>query len=96
MGMTGIVPNEKMCHIVHMKALSIRDLHLQTGHWVRKAQRNRAPIIITDRGRPVATLTAFDASTRAKPLPKREAEIRRMPLIQADSASIISEMRDRS
>jgi len=37
-----------------MKQVSIRDLHQKTGYWVRLASRQ--PIVVTDRGRPVATL----------------------------------------
>ena len=39
-----------MCHNVHMKTISIRELHLKTGRWVRHAA-SRGPIVVTDRGR---------------------------------------------
>ncbi len=42
-----------MCHIVHMKSISIRELHMNTGKWVRDAVE---PIIIMDHGRAVAAL----------------------------------------
>jgi prevent-host-death family protein len=49
-----------MCHNVHMKTISIRELHLKTGQWVRHAA-SRGPIVVTDRGRRVAALQPFDA-----------------------------------
>jgi prevent-host-death family protein len=79
-----------------MKLLTIRDLHIQTGHWVRKAQRSGVPLVITDRGRPVAALTAYDASKRPRGLPKRSALKQRLPRIRVDSAATVSDMRERS
>jgi prevent-host-death family protein len=38
-----------------MKTISIRDLHMDTGGWVRRAARG-GPIVVTDRGRRVAAL----------------------------------------
>lgn len=39
-------------------SLTIKQLHAQTGVHVRKAGASRAPVIITDRGQPVAALTS--------------------------------------
>src|SRR5438067_11501522 len=61
-----------MCHNVHMKTISIRELHLKTGQWVRHAA-SRGPIVVTDRGRRVAALQPFDASVTSRPLLNREA-----------------------
>src|SRR5216684_5441358 len=36
----------EMCHNVHMKTISIRELHLKTGRWVRHAA-SRGPIVVT-------------------------------------------------
>ena len=41
---------KEVCHNVHMKTISIRELHLKTGRWVRHAA-SRGPIVVTDRGR---------------------------------------------
>jgi prevent-host-death family protein len=38
--------------------VSIRDLHARTGHFVRKAAE--MPIVVTDRGKPVAELKAIE------------------------------------
>ena len=83
-----------MCHTVHMKAISIRELHLQTGHWVRSIGE-RGPTVVTDRGRPVATLVPFEARAVRKRLPDREATIAKLPRIQVDTTGVVSEGRDR-
>ena len=82
-----------MCHNVHMKTISIRELHLKTGEWVRHAA-SRGPIVVTDRGRRVAALQPFDASVTGRPLPNREAAIRKRSKIPVDSAVYQSELRE--
>jgi antitoxin (DNA-binding transcriptional repressor) of toxin-antitoxin stability system len=72
---------------------------------IREARRNLSvlldevrkgeEVIITDRGRPVATLSRFDPSRLGKPLPDRRRKIRKRSRITADSAAYVSEMRDR-
>jgi prevent-host-death family protein len=83
----------EMCHNVHMKTISIRELHLKTGRWVRHAA-SRGPIVVTDRGRRVAALQPFDASVTRRPLPNREAAIRKRSKIPVDSAVYVSELRE--
>ena len=83
----------KMCHNVHMKTISIRELHLKTGRWVRHAA-SRGPIVVTDRGRRVAALQPFDASVTGRPLPNREAAIRKRSKVPIDSAVYVSELRE--
>jgi antitoxin (DNA-binding transcriptional repressor) of toxin-antitoxin stability system len=82
-----------MCHKVHMKTISIRELHLETGRWVRHAA-SRGPIVVTDRGRRVAALQPFDASMTGRPLPNREAAIRKRSKVPVDSAVYQSELRE--
>ena len=82
-----------MCHHVHMKTISIRELHLQTGRWVRHAA-SRGPIVVTDRGRRVAALQPFDASMTGRPLPNREAAIRKRSEVPFDSVVYQSELRE--
>lgn len=82
-----------MCHHVHMKTISIRELHLKTGRWVRHAA-SRGPIVVTDRGRRVAALQPFDASVTSRPLPNREAVIRKRSKVPVDSAVYVSELRE--
>lgn len=83
-----------MCHHVHMKTISIRELHLDTGRWVRHAAA-REPVIVTDRGRRVAALQAFEPAMAGQPLPNREAFIRRRTRIRVDSGVYQEQMRDR-
>jgi antitoxin (DNA-binding transcriptional repressor) of toxin-antitoxin stability system len=82
-----------MCHNVHMKTISIRELHLKTGRWVRHAA-SRGPIVVTDRGRRVAALQPFDASVTGRPLPNREAAIRKRSKVPVDSAVYQAELRE--
>ncbi len=83
---------ETMRDNVHMKTISIRELHLETGRWVRHAA-SRGPIVVTDRGRRVAALQPFDASVTGRPLPNREAAIRKRSKVPVDSAVYLSELR---
>jgi antitoxin (DNA-binding transcriptional repressor) of toxin-antitoxin stability system len=76
-----------------MKQVSIRDLHQKTGYWVRLASRQ--PIVVTDRGRPVATLVPSGRTAGPGTLPDREVEIKKLPRTP-DSAPVISEDRDRA
>ena len=82
-----------MCHTVHMKTISIRELHLKTGRWVRHAASG-GPIVVTDRGRHVAALHPFDASATSRPLPNREAAIQKRSKVPVDSAVYQSELRE--
>jgi prevent-host-death family protein len=43
------------CHTMP-SAVTIKELHATTGEHVRRAGLSRTPIVITDRGRPVAVL----------------------------------------
>jgi len=90
---TQVAWSTEMCHNVHMKTISIRELHLTTGRWVRHAA-SRGPIVVTDRGRRVAALQPFDASVAGRPLPNREAAIRRRSKVPVDSAVYLSELRE--
>jgi antitoxin (DNA-binding transcriptional repressor) of toxin-antitoxin stability system len=76
-----------------MKTISIRELHLETGRWVRHAA-SRGPVVVTDRGRRVAALQAFDDALARRPLPNREAAIRKRSKIPIDSAVYQSELRE--
>jgi len=57
--------------------------------------RKGGEVIITDRGRPVATLCPYDPSKRGKPLPDRRKKTRKRSRIAVDSAIYVSEMRNR-
>lgn len=51
-----------MSHHVHMKRVSIRDLHLHTGRWIRGVAEHHR-IFVTDRGRPVAEIVPYEEET---------------------------------
>jgi antitoxin (DNA-binding transcriptional repressor) of toxin-antitoxin stability system len=82
-----------------MKAISIRELHRNTGAWVRNARKYGA-ILVRDRNVPVATLTPVSeepASNRFegwKPLGKYAAALDR-PVGGTPVEEIIGEDRDR-
>lgn len=75
-----------------VKTISIKQLHAETGRWVRAAKKE--PIIVTDRGEKIATLQPHGA---ARPRTVLDAARRRawMPVSPADSTVFISEDRDR-
>ncbi len=74
----------------------MHELHLNTGEWVRRAALGEH-VIITDRGRPTASLVPVrteDLSTpfsRCRTLPEFDA----LPEVPGDSARSVSEDRDR-
>lgn len=85
-----------MCYIVHMKQITIRELHIKTGEWVRQTGSEER-IVITDRGRPIATLVPFQPEDRCTLFSKRKMlpEFEVLPLHPGDSTPYISEDRDR-
>jgi prevent-host-death family protein len=80
-----------MCHIGHMKSVSIRELHEHTGKLVRQAQKEA--IIVTDRGQQIAVLKPLTAGeSLGKLFPKRK--LSSLPKVKPDSTIYISEERD--
>lgn len=77
-----------------MKTITIRQLHLETGRWVRHAATREA-VVVTDRGRRIAALLPADTAATASPLPDREARIRRRSRIPVDSVVYQTDMRAR-
>jgi prevent-host-death family protein len=85
-------------HFVHMPTISIRELHLKTGEWVRQASRHKR-VIITERGEPVATLIPFEHAHTAASFATRKLVpgFATLPnLGRHDSTKFISEDRDRA
>ena len=78
---------------MHMKRITIRDLHMRTGHCVREAATSE--VVVTERGRPVAMLVPWRESARTPPLPDREAGTARMPRLDKGSDVLVREERDR-
>jgi len=83
-----------MCH---MKKVSLRELHEETGAWVREAARLGA-ITITDRGKPIARITAVGEEARRNAFRTRilrpgYAALRGKLSGGADSTAIVAEDR---
>lgn len=73
-----------------MKTITIKQLHDATGRFVRESRS--APLIVTDRGIPIALLKRFSPTDLPlKPFPSRDPES--LPAVAADSTQIISDDR---
>ncbi len=85
-----------MCHIVHMRRVSIRELHLRTGEWVRQVAA-QGRIVITDRGRPVASLVPHQGHDGGTPFSARRLlpEFAALSSVPGDSSTAVSDDRDR-
>ena len=80
-----------------MTKITIRDLHMKTGEWVRKAA-DAGGIIVSDRGQPVAKLLAFSGSDQGIPFGRRPLlkGFATMPRINHDSTRYLSQDRSRA
>ena len=74
----------------HVKEISIRELHRNTGAWVRSARKYGA-ILVRDRRRPVACITPASE----EPEVKRFAAALDRPVGGTPVEDIVSEDRDR-
>ena len=86
-----------MCHIEHMVQITIRDLHMKTGDWVRKAAHS-GNIVVMDRRRPVAKLVPFTAEDEGKSFADRPLVkgFSALPKSRHDSTRYLSEDRERA
>jgi prevent-host-death family protein len=86
-----------MWYIVHMQTVSIRELHLGTGNWVRRVARD-GRVVVTDRGRPVATLSPFAPEDLGTAFGERTLAPGFEALVPTtgDSTAYVSEDRDRT
>ncbi len=80
-----------------MKTISIKDLHDETGHWLRLVQ-SEGEVVVIDRGTPVARLLPPTPIPVAKPFTRRKllpgvADLIERPIDGPDSTEIISSMR---
>ena len=81
-------------HCAHMTSITIRELHMKTGQWVRVASREQGGVLVLDRGRPAARLlpveekAVVDFSRR-----KLVRGFDRLPLMSVDSAHLLEEDR---
>lgn len=84
-----------LCHIGHMTTVSIRDLHLRTGYYVRSAAME--PLAVTERGKVIAILqmpSMPDLKVQKRPK-KSLSDLVAVKKSYLDSTQIISEDRDR-
>jgi len=79
-----------------MEQIRIRDLHMNTGKWVRRAARGEG-VVITERGRPVASLIPVEEGHATRSFRERHVlpEFDALPEISGDTTACISEDRDR-
>jgi len=85
-----------MCYNVHMITISIRELHIKTGEWVRRAASGDR-FVVTDRGRPIASLSEYNEEEFGTPFSQRRLlpEFEALPVDSGDSTRYVSEDRDR-
>jgi len=74
--------------------ITIRDLHMKTGHWVRTAARGRSGVLVLDRGRPAARLLPVEEEV-STPFARRKLVrgFAQLPSIEVDSARLLEEDR---
>ena len=82
-----------------MRRISIRELHDETGKWVREAARVDE-LVVTERGRPIATIVPYREPPKGNPFRERKLRSGYAALLGrlrggTDSARIVSEDRDR-
>ncbi|MDD9989382.1 MAG: type II toxin-antitoxin system prevent-host-death family antitoxin [Spirochaetaceae bacterium] len=79
-----------------MQRIEIRDLHLKTGEWVRRAALGDG-VVITDRGRPLASLIPARPDDLSTPFSRRRTlpEFDALPVVPGEAARHVSEDRDR-
>lgn len=80
---------------VHMQRVGIRELHLKTGEWVRRAARGER-VVVTERGRPVASLIPLREGVQGRSFRKRIVlpEFAALPPVPGDSTPDVSDDRD--
>jgi prevent-host-death family protein len=77
-----------------MRTITIRDLHMKTGQWVRAAARGKQGLLVLDRGRPAARLLpAEDGAGVDFAERKLVRGFDRLPELTVDSARLLEEDR---
>ncbi|MCC5806401.1 MAG: type II toxin-antitoxin system Phd/YefM family antitoxin [Opitutales bacterium] len=77
-----------------MKSISIRELHMHTGKWVRAAGVSREPVIVMDRGRPAARLVPLENAAETSFSARRAVPgFDELPALDADSGAILEDDR---
>jgi prevent-host-death family protein len=81
-----------MCHIRHMRKVTIRKLHEETGQIVDAAQAGEV-IVVSRRGVPVAELRAVAARNLEVSIPDFNRRYAKFPQVKTDSGRISEEDR---
>jgi antitoxin (DNA-binding transcriptional repressor) of toxin-antitoxin stability system len=76
----------------HMKAKTVRDLHLLTSAIVSEVMQGHTAVV-TRRGIPVAELRPFRRGSQSRALPDREAWLAKFPQVRGDSGKFLEEDR---
>lgn len=81
-----------------MKTISIKELHEQTGHWLRRVGVH-GEIVVTDRGTPVARMVPPARPVAGSPFSRRKllpgvAKLMERPIGGPDSAEVVGAMRE--
>ena len=74
-----------------MKTISIKQLHAETGRWVRAASKQ--PIIVTDRGAKIATIQPHAPDNSPKPVFSLKHRGFR-PKLSVDTTAYVADDRD--
>jgi len=76
-----------------LKTITLKELHQHTGRYARAASEH--PVLVTDRGRPVALLAAPVTADLQKTLPRRFGQESAVhPKRTTDSSTTVSAIRD--
>lgn len=77
-----------------MTTITIRELHMKTGQWVRAAARGKRGLLVLDRGRPAARLVPVDEEPGVDFSQRRLVRgFDRLPELSVDSARLLEEDR---
>lgn len=70
---------------------------MHTGRWIRDVAENR-PVVVTERGVPVATIVPFSAQAMGRSFGDRteSAAFGQLPRVNSDSTGVIADDRERS
>ncbi len=79
-----------------MVRVSIRELHLRTGEWIRRVHAE-GRVVVTDRGRPVASLIPYEPEDTGLPFGGRTLlpEFAALSAMTGNVTVAVSEDRDR-
>ena len=75
-----------------MTTITIRELHMKTGQWVRAAARGKRGLLVLDRGRPAARLLPAEDSAGVDFSERKLVRgFDRLPELSVDSARLLEE-----